>query len=355
MDSSLLAQFHSSSSFSLRSTSGSVNNPRAVSSIDNIVFFGTPHFAVPTLDALEAAGRMPSLVVTQPSRPAGRGRGRRAPPVLEWAKSRSVETIQTRTVKASSFLERMDSEQPDLVVVVAFGQIFPERLLEIPAVGCMNLHASLLPAYRGASPISAAIAAGESETGVTTMKMDAGLDSGPLYLQRSVQIEPDETTGDLSSRLATAGGELVVETIEALAAGKLEPGAQDHSLASTAPRLDKSDGAIRWQLAASRIFDHVRAMSPWPVAYTVFRGAPLRVHAARAWPAGAPGPESGEPLPPPGRYVGVFGGEALVSCADGVLGLSSVQRPGRKAISGADFVNGEQPELQERFGACDVS
>ena len=318
-----------------------------MSACRRIVFFGTPEFAVPTLDALAAASRPPLLVVTQPTRRAGRGRRQQRPAVLEWAIRHEIEVLQPKRVKEPQFLLQLEALDLDLAIVVAFGQIFPRRLIELPRRGCINLHASLLPAFRGASPISAAIAAGESETGVTTMWMEEGLDSGPILQQRSTPIDPSETAGELSLRLAEIGGGLMVETLAALEAGSLAATPQDSERATFAGRLKKGDGALDWARKAQRVHDLVRAMHPWPGAWTSFRDAPLRVISTRLIAAAADSPQPA----PPGTLVCRRGSGLRVVCGDGtMLAINELQRPGRRVVSGRDFLNAEQPQESERFG-----
>ena len=320
--------------------------------IRKIVFFGTPLFAVPTLDAVTDAGYRPSLVVTQPSRRSGRGRRVQPPPVCLWARAKGVEVLQPGSVKKIEFIATMRAFQPDLAVVVAFGQIFPKKLLEIPVHGCLNLHASLLPAYRGASPIAAAIAAGESETGVSTMWMEEGMDSGPVLLQRRVSIAEGETTGELSPRLAKIGGDLVVETLRSLEEGLLEEQQQDASHVSFAPKLGKPDGVLDWNHPAQMLANRVRALDPWPGARTRFRGKELRIHRVRLPTAGAPDDrEASTDKRRAGSYLGRDKEAALVGCGDGTsLALVEVQRSGRKVVRGVDFINAERPQLGELFG-----
>jgi methionyl-tRNA formyltransferase len=325
-----------------------MNEPAQLSPL---VFFGTPSFSVPTLDALAAAGRVPIAVVSQPARRAGRGRRPSHPPVAEWALARDVPLLQPERVREPEFLDRLLALDPALAVVVAFGQIFPPALLELPRHGCMNLHASLLPAYRGASPISAALAAGETATGVTTMLMEKGLDSGPVLLQREVRIEHDDTTGGLGERLARIGGALVVETIERWERGELEPREQDHEAVTLAPRLSKSDGEIDWGRPAVEIERLVRAMTPWPGAVTSFRGAALRVLESSFGPtAAADAAEAAGASRAPGGLLGAAGDALLVACGAGVLALRRVQRAGRRPMSGRDLWNGERPVVGERLG-----
>jgi methionyl-tRNA formyltransferase len=313
-----------------------VNGP-----IERIVFFGTPEFAVPTLDALAAAGRAPQLVVSQPARPSGRGKRTEQPPVARWAEQHGVALEQPTRVRDPGFLSMLRNLAPDLAVVVAFGQIFRSELLRLPRLGCVNLHGSLLPRHRGAAPVQAALLAGDATTGVTTMLMDEGLDTGAILLQREVPIEPHENAGNLQARLATIGAELMVETVERLAAGDLAPQAQRGELATLAPRLRKEDGRIAWSSPALRLAALVRAMTPWPGAFTELRGEPLRVVEAR--PLRATEAPAGDAAP--GTILGRSGdGFAVRSGDGGALLLLRVQRPGRRAVSALDFWNGERIE-----------
>jgi methionyl-tRNA formyltransferase len=319
-----------------------VNGP-----IERIVFFGTPDFAVPTLDALAAAGSTPLLVVSQPPRPRGRGRRTEQPPVARWAEARGVPLEQPERVRDPELLSRLRALEPDLAVVVAFGQIFRTELLRLPRLGCVNLHGSLLPRHRGAAPVQAALLAGDSTTGVSTMLMDEGLDTGPVLLQREVAIAPGENAGELQARLARVGAELVVETVERLAAGTIVPRPQQHERATLAPRLRKEDGRIDWHAPTARVAALVRAMTPWPGAFTELRGEPLRVLAAQ--PLHGADVPAGEAAP--GTVLGRLGEGFAVRCGDGgALLVLRVQRPGRRAVTAVDFWNGERVEAGER---CD--
>lgn len=312
--------------------------------IDRIVFFGTPEFAVPTLDALARAGRAPSLVVSQPARPRGRGKRTEQPPVAQWAERHDVPLDQPARVRDPEFLARLRALAPDLAVVVAFGQIFRAELLSLPRLGCVNLHASLLPRHRGAAPVQAALLAGDSVTGVTTMRMDEGLDTGPVLLRREVPVEPDENAGALQARLARIGADLMVETVARLAAGTIAPQPQAHELATLAPRLRKEDGRVDWSRSATAAELRVRAMTPWPGAFTELRDEPLRILAARALAAAAA--PAGPPVP--GALLGRVGGGFAVRCGDGgALIVLQAQRPGRRPVSALDLWNGERLEPGE--------
>lgn len=310
-----------------------------------IVFFGTPDFAVPTLEALAASGRRPLRVVSQPPRPAGRGRHVQPPPVASAAERLGLPVLYPHRVREPEFLEEIEALEPDLAVVVAFGQIFPARLLAIPRAGCINLHASLLPAYRGAAPIQAAIAAGEDVTGVSTMIMEEGLDSGPVLLQAATPIAEGETAGELSERLARLGADLVLRTLDQLEAGSLTPRPQDSSLATYAPRIVKEAGRVDWERGAEELNRLLRAFTPWPGLSTELRERPLKI--LDAIPLDPPAvTEDGAP----GTFLGVVDGRLAVrSGSSSVLGLGRVQRPGRKAVSAVDLVNGERLRPGERF------
>jgi methionyl-tRNA formyltransferase len=309
-----------------------------------LIFFGTPEFALPTLEALCRVGREPVRVVTQPARPVGRGRRLQHPPVAEWARERGLEVVQPQWVREPDFIAALASLEPAVAVVVAFGQIFPRALLELPTHGCINLHASLLPRYRGAAPIQAAIAAGDTTTGVTTMRMEEGLDSGPILLQEETEIGRQETGGELSERLSLQGAELVLETLEQLEAGRLEPRAQSDEKASLAPRLKKADGEIDWSLPATQIFDRLRAFAPWPGVFSHLRGQPVKI----LW--GEPVRQAVDPAIQVGELVGLEEDRLVVCCGKGTaFAIERLQRPGRKPVTARELDNGEHLEPGERF------
>lgn len=235
-----------------------------------LVFMGTPEFAVPALSALLDAGHEISLVVTRPDRPAGRGRIMTPPPVKTLAIQRGISVLQPEKIREPGFLDALRRAQPEAIVVVAYGKILPREVLDLPEKGCINLHASLLPKFRGASPVAWAILAGESQTGVCAMRLAEGMDEGPVYQCEETPIGPEETAGDLSKRLAGIGAGLLVRTLAGLSAGTLVPRPQDHSKASYAPLLVKSDGELDWSEDAASICRRIRAMSPWPGGWTVF-------------------------------------------------------------------------------------
>jgi methionyl-tRNA formyltransferase len=313
-----------------------------MSALDRILFFGTPEFAVPTLAALVAAGRVPALVVTQPARPAGRGQRPQDPPVARWAREHGLAVASPERVRDPAFLEQAAALAPDVAVVVAFGQIFPRALLDLPRHGCVNLHASLLPRWRGASPIQAAVAAGDARTGVTTMLMETGLDTGPILLEEATEIGAEETAGELSRRLAEAGGPLMVRTLQELERGSLVPRSQAAEGATYAPRLTRESGRVDWSLTAPEIHHRLRAYTPWPGLTAELRGAPVKIVAAAVLDDGA------EAIP--GTFLGLRGGRLAVACGGGtVLGLAELQRPGKRALRAPDFANGERLKAGESF------
>lgn len=319
-----------------------------------VVFFGTPEFAVPTLEALAAAGRTPALVVSQPSRPAGRRGAPRPPPVAVWAREHDRPLLQPERVRSPEFLAALRPLRPALAVVVAFGQIFPRELLQLPAAGCLNLHASLLPLYRGAAPIQAAIAAGDERTGVTVMRMEEGLDSGPILLQAETAIGPRETAGELAARLAVLGARMMVEAIARLERGGLLEQPQDAARATLAPRLTRESGRADWRLTAAELANRWRAFTPWPGLTAELRGAPVKL--LRAGPLPQPPaevpPPPGSPAtpPPPGAFLGLTSQGLAALCGGGTaLAIAELQRPGRKAQRAEDFVNGERLRPGEQF------
>jgi methionyl-tRNA formyltransferase len=306
------------------------------------LFFGTPDFAVPTLAAMIGAGYAPALVVSQPARPVGRKRRLRQTPVGDYAETHDLPLAQPESVRDKGFLARLDALSPDVAVVVAFGQIFRRRLLELPRLGCVNVHASILPRYRGAAPIQAAIAAGDEVTGVTTMRMDRGLDSGDMLLVDQLTIGPHETTPELAPRLARLGADLLVRTLRRLEAGELEGEPQDHGAATYAPRLEKEDGRIDWRRSAREIYNRWRAHLPWPGSTAELRGKALKI--LRCSPGGVPAEAA------PGMVLGLVDGALHVACGGGTrLALEEVQAAGKKPVSARDFVNGERLEETERF------
>jgi methionyl-tRNA formyltransferase len=310
----------------------------------DVVFCGTPQFAVPTLQALLAAKDFNlRLVVTQPDRPRGRGLEVISSPVKELAVGQGVPVIQPDKIKNNvEFRSQLEALRPAAIVVVAYGRIIPQWMLALPPLGNINLHASLLPKYRGAAPIQWAIANGEAVTGVTTMRLDAGLDTGDILLQREVPIEPEDTAETLATRLAELGATLMMDTLRGLSRGEIQPRPQDESQATLAPILTKADGRIQWQRTASEIRNRLRGFQPWPGAFTTFRGKTLNIWEAR--PVQLPKKlEPGE--------LALEGAHLVVGCGQGThLELITVQPEGKKRMSALDFVHGYRPVAGERLG-----
>lgn len=307
-----------------------------------MLFMGTPALAVPTLAAVAEVHQIVG-VVTQPDRPAGRGRHLVASPVKDWALKAEVPVLQPERVRESDATAAIAATEPDVAVVVAFGQILPSAILRIPRMGCVNLHASLLPRHRGASPIQAAILAGDAESGVTTMLMDEGLDTGPILQQRGVPLTAHETAGSLGAKLGTAGAELMVETLDRLAAGALEPIPQDPSAATMTRLIKKRDGEIDWRRDATLISRQVRAMQPWPVAHTQLGSERFKVWAV------APTDQSS--AMPPGTVV-VSGNDLVVACGESqAVRILEMQRAGGRRMPVAELLRGLPVEVGSVMGA----
>jgi len=298
-----------------------------------VIFMGTPDFAVPSLHALVEANYDVVAVVTQPDAPAGRGQQVRHSPVKQFALQRGLTVLQPASLKPPEVVAQLRAFQPDLIVVAAFGQILRQDVLDMPKYGCLNVHASLLPRWRGAAPVSAAIAAGDACTGVTIMLMEAGLDSGPILTQREVPIAPDDTAGTLTERLAHLGALLLVETLPGWLGGTITPRRQDQSQVTLAPRLKKEDGKIDWSRPALVLERHVRAMTPWPGAYTTWQGQQLKVLRAML----ADTPVAGEQK---AGAVIAREGQVYVCCGDGLLRLLNLQLEGRRCVDAEAFLRG---------------
>lgn len=309
------------------------------------MFCGTPEFAVPTLRALVREKFSVACVVTQPDRPKGRGMKVAEPPVKAAARALGLRVEQPEGIKGEAARRLLEEFRPDAVVIVGYGQIIPADLLTIPRHGWINLHASLLPSYRGAAPVNWAVLRGEEHTGVTTMRLDEGLDTGPIFLQRAEPIGEEDTAETLGTRLAELGAELMVETLRGIAAGTLTPRPQDHAQATRAPLLKKEHGRIDWRLKPREIYNRVRGLVPWPGAYTSFRGQ--LCHLWRVRPVEPPVPG----MAIPGTLVVKDGGLYVVCAPDssGWLRLEELQLAGRKRVTGRDFVNGLRVKSGERF------
>ncbi len=296
------------------------------------VFMGTPEFALPTLQGLLDAGLPVVGVYTQPDRPSGRGKQLTPPPVKQLALEHNLPVFQPLKLRQPEVVAELQALAPELIVVIAYGQILPKSVLDIPRYGCINVHASLLPRYRGAAPINHAILAGEAETGITTMYMDVGLDTGDMLVKRSTPIGADETAGQLHDRLARLGRETMIETIERLCAGTLVREAQDDALTCYASMLKKEQGLIDWAREAGELHNQVRGLDPWPGAYTFLAGEPLKVARTSVLSVTA--------AAPPGSVVGADGDGVRVACGSGVLVIGELQLPGRRRLPAADFLRG---------------
>jgi len=311
-----------------------------------IVFCGTPAFAVPSLRHLLAQRDCEVLaVLTQPDRPRGRGHEVAESAVKRAAVAAGIAVHQPEKVRAPEVQQLLERLAPDAVVIIAYGQIIPARLLPIPKFGWINLHASLLPKYRGAAPINWAIANGETATGVTSMRIDAGMDTGDMLLRREVTIGEDETAPELAARLADLGAPLISETLRGLAAGTLQSEAQDNSAATYAPILKREDGRIDWNMPASQVYNRMRGFTPWPGAFTTFRGEichfwgePVSNTEREKTAAGSPG------------TLTHASGAVWVACGDSTaLRVTSLKLEGRKQVSAAEFVNGTRLKADDRF------
>lgn len=308
-----------------------------------LLFCGTPHFAVPTLEKLIAHGHEVELVICQPDEPAGRGYQIVAPPVKQLAVRSGIPVFQPAKLKDPATVEFISKYHPDAIVVVAYGRIIPPWLIELPRLGCINLHASLLPKYRGAAPIQWAIMQGERVTGVTTMKIDPGLDTGDMLMVQEEAIREDDTTETLAARLSTIGAELMIETLAGLERGEIAPRPQDHSQATLAPILRKEDGRIDWMMSAQQLAWRVRGLRPWPGAFTTFRGKNFHIWAAQSAVAAAAAAEE------PGTLA-AEGSKLFVTCGGGArLELLEVQVEGRKRLPAREFLNGVRLARGERL------
>ena len=312
-----------------------------------IVFMGTPDFAVPSLEALLKSDDEVVGIVTQPDRPKGRGQILAASPVKEVALREHIPILQPTKMKDPEFLAALAAWKPDLIAVAAFGRILPPVILAMPPKGCFNVHGSLLPKYRGAGPIQWAIINGETETGITTMLMDEGMDTGSMLLQEKISIAADDTAGSLSPRLAALGGRLLVETLAHLKAGTLVPRPQDHSQATMAPLLKKEDGVIDWSMPATVLANRVRGLTPWPGAYT-FLG-PDRWVISRAYAL------NDIPSVAPGHIVVVMKDAIHVATGHGTLSIMELQPANSRRMSAAQYLTGHPVQVGSCLGAQAIS
>jgi methionyl-tRNA formyltransferase len=309
----------------------------------DLVFCGTPMFAVPTLEKLVCAGFRVRLVVTQPDRPSGRGLELAVSPVKRMALALGLPVIQPERIKNNvEFRAQLESLAPEAIIVVGYGRIIPQWMIDLPKLGNINLHASLLPRYRGAAPIQWAIARGETITGVTTMRIDAGLDTGDVLLQGEERIKPEDTALTLAPRLAQTGAELIITTLAGLKNGKITPRPQDDSQATLAPILKREDGLVDFSRTAIDTWNRLRGFQPWPGAFTYFRGKALHLHAA------IPAPEMAVVAP---GHFSTESSHLLLGFAHGTaLEIQGLQPEGKKRMNARDFVNGYRPQNDEALG-----
>jgi methionyl-tRNA formyltransferase len=308
-----------------------------------VLYLGSPAFAVAPLHILATAGVDLVGVVTQPDRPAGRKRILTPPPVKEAAQSLGLRILQPPTLRDPAAIEQLAALHPDVGVIVAYGEILRPAVLDIPPLGYLNIHPSLLPRHRGPAPVAGAILAGDEETGVTVMKLDTGMDSGPILAQQRVPLDVDSRTGPLTGRLMEQGAHLLAEALPKYAAGQLEPRPQDHSQATVTRLLKKEDGRIDWTLPAAAIERRIRAYDPWPGTFTTWQAQTLKILAAE--------PHPHEPAhEPPGTLV-TRDMQPLVATGEGMLGLLAVQPAGKRAMMGSAWLAGQRSVEGQRFGA----
>ena len=293
-----------------------------------VLFAGTPEFALASLQALTNAGITPLAVLTQPDRPAGRGKRLTASPVKRFALDQGIEVLQPPTLKDAETVAQIAAFDPDILVVAAYGLILPQSVLDIPAKGCLNVHASLLPRWRGAAPIQAAILEGDAETGVSLMAITAGLDSGPVYVEEALAIGDEETAGELHDRLAALGGELLVRHFDAILGGTLEAVEQDESRATYAGKISKQDAELDWQRPAVEVHRQVRAYNPVPGAFFLLDDMPIK-----CWRAGVVAGATGAP----GEVLSAGRDGIVIACGRDALRLDSLQRPGKRPVTAGEF------------------
>lgn len=301
-----------------------------------VVFFGTPEFAIPSLEAIARSRHDLALVIAQPDRPAGRGMKLKKPPVVEKAMDLGLSVRQPETIRADEFMRSVKELRPDIGVVIAYGKILPATLLTVPVHGFVNVHASLLPKYRGAAPIQRAIEDGARRTGVTIMRLDEELDHGPILSARGVGIESDERAPELFDRLSVIGADLLVETLDEIAAGRVTPVEQDHTKATVAPRIEKHEGRVTLAEPARAIYDRFRAFWPWPGLTVNAGGESLKLMELA--------PIAGQTGQKPGTVLSIDAESIMVATGKGALQLREVQRPGRRSVNAADYARGRHLE-----------
>lgn len=307
-----------------------------------IVFMGTPAFAVPTLEALITSQNVVG-VVTQPDRPAGRGREVQASPVKRVAEEAGLPLYQPRSLRPLEAAEPLRAWRPDAIVVAAFGQILRAHVLDLPPLGCINVHASLLPRWRGASPIQHAIMAGDEQSGITLMRMDKGLDTGPMYVQQALAIHADETSATLHDRLATLGAQMILASLPDVLHGRIAPQPQEETLATYAPMISKEAGLLDWSKSGAQLDRHVRAMTPWPGAFSYWDGQMLKILAAHSIPGSGGSHQPGQ--------VFTAGEQIAVQTGDGALVIERLQLAGKRALGATDFVHGRPDFAQAVLGS----
>ena len=306
----------------------------------NIVFMGTPTFSVACLQRLIDDGHNVLAAYTQPDKPCGRGHNLTPPPVKVLAVKNNIPVYQPATLRNEEVIEELRGLNPQLIIVVAYGKILPQSVIDLPEYGCINIHASLLPRYRGAAPIQWCVLNGEKVTGVTSMQMDAGLDTGDMLIKRETKIGENETSGELHDRLSLLGAEVMSETIKKLEAGALVPQKQDDSLSNYAPMLTKELCPIDWNDSAGNIHNKIRGLSPWPIATTVYNGKTIKIHSSEI--AEGKGGKPGEVVENKGKLI--------VACKDGLLEIKILQAEGKKAMPAKDFLAGSRIEKGEFLG-----
>ncbi len=306
-----------------------------------IVFMGTPPTAAATLEQLLQGPDRIVGVVTQPDRPAGRGQKTAPSPVRRVAETHGIPAVAPEKIRDPQFLDTLRNWHPEIIVVVAYGRILPKTILELAPHGCLNVHYSLLPKYRGAAPAAWTIINGDPKTGVTTMRLVEKMDAGPVYLQESITVAPDETSGSLQTKLTPIGSRLLLETIRQLKEGALQPRGQDESAVTFAPMLKKEDGLIDWNQSAVAIERRVRGLDPWPGAYTHIGNKLLKVHRAKVLPADGKGN--------PGEVVRADAGGFWVATGAGIIGLEEVQLENKRRLPGAEFIKGARMRTGDRF------
>ena len=314
-----------------------------------LVFCGTPRFAVPTLEKLIESGHSVPLVVTQPDRPRGRGMQVAVSPVKDAAICLGLALLQPAAIKNNAeFRDQLTAIAPDAIIVVGYGRIIPQWMIDLPRLGNLNLHASLLPKYRGAAPIQWAIANGESVTGATTMRIDAGLDTGDILMQREIPIGAEDTAETLGPKLASIGADLMVETLRGLDSGQVRPTPQEHSQATLAPILKKEDGRIDFARSAKDLFNRLRGFQPWPGAFTIFKGKTLQVH--RAQPLQRLVQLTSGALAVEGTRLLVGCGKDKDKRTDTTLELIEIQLEGKRRMTAQEFINGYRPQSGDHLG-----